>query len=85
MANSAKQGKNKKDGTSSVIKENPGGGLRSEPLSLSKSLLSLEPALIIHMTSSIMVFMSISDLLLEKACRVNLGYSDDVCDALQAR
>lgn len=67
------------------IKENPGSGLRSEPLSLAKSVLSLEPALIIHLTSAFLVLMSVSDLLLEKACRVNLGYSDDVCDALQAR
>lgn len=84
MGNPGKS-KNSSDGARSAIKENPGGLSRSLELPLSKSLLSLEPALVIHMSSAIMVFMSISDLLLEKACRVNLGYSDDVCDALQAR
>ncbi|ODM94712.1 Proton-coupled folate transporter [Orchesella cincta] len=87
MSNSANKTKSGKEngGSGPVIKENPGGLSRSEPMPLSKSLLSLEPALVIHMCSAILVFMTVQDLLLEKACRVNLGYSDDVCDALQAR
>ncbi|CAL8124071.1 unnamed protein product [Orchesella dallaii] len=73
------------NGVNGAIKENPGGVSRTEPLPLLKSLLSLEPALIAHMCSAILVIMTVQDLLLEKACRVNLGYSDQVCDALQAR
>ncbi|CAL8113962.1 unnamed protein product [Orchesella dallaii] len=81
----ANKSKSEKESGGKAIKENPGGVSRSEPMSLSKSILSLEPALVIHMCSAILVFMTVQDLLLEKACRVNLGYSDEVCDALQAR
>ncbi|ODN01610.1 Proton-coupled folate transporter [Orchesella cincta] len=78
--------KSKQNGESNgAIKENPGGACRSEPLPLLKSLLSFEPALIAHMCSAILAIMTVQDVLLEKACRVNLGYSDQVCDALQAR
>ena len=45
----------------------------------------IEPVMVIHMTSAMMAFMSIPDLLLEKACRVNLAYGEEVCSALEAR
>lgn len=67
----------------SGVKENPGGG--SKPMTIMQSVMSVEPAILIHMTSAILVFMTVQDVILEKACRVNLGYSDQVCDALQAR
>ncbi|CAL8124073.1 unnamed protein product [Orchesella dallaii] len=75
--------KNENDGESSMrIDKNPH---QSESLPLVKSILSLEPASVAHMCSASIVSMSVQDLVLEKACRVNLGFSDQVCDALQAR
>lgn len=54
-------------------KPTPGGGF------------PIEPVMVVHMTSAMMAFMAIPDLLLEKACRVNLAYGDEVCSALEAR
>lgn len=50
-----------------------------------RSIASLEPGLVMHMTAAIMVFMVVQDFMLEKACRVNLDYGDAVCDALKAK
>jgi len=54
-------------------------------LSLGASILSLEPALVLHMTSAISVFMVVQDYMLERACRVNLKYSESICSSLEDR
>jgi hypothetical protein len=66
---------------SKTTKENPG----KAEMSIGKSMLTLEPALVTHMTAAVMIYMVVQDFLLEKACRVNLGYSDAVCDALTSK
>jgi len=58
------------------------GGDKSE-----KSFFSTfraEPALLLQMLSTILVYMVVQDFLTEKVCLVNLGYSEDVCNALQS-
>jgi len=76
--------------SSSKVKSKSDGGTKDNPgktaeMSTWKSFFSLEPALIVHMTAAIAVFMVLQDFMMEKACRVNLGYSDEVCTALSAK
>lgn len=59
------------------------GGSKKESGGL-LSMLTVEPILVIHMSTAILAFMSFPDLLLKKACRVDLAYSDQVCTALES-
>lgn len=45
-------------------------------------LITIEPSLLVHMTASFMGNLLLSNLLLYKACHVNLGYNETYCDAL---
>lgn len=54
-----------------------------EPLKTLTSLFTVEPILVIQMATAILAFMAVQDLIFEKACKVNLGYSDVVCSALK--
>jgi len=45
---------------------------------------SAEPALLLQRLSTILVYVVVQDFLTEKVCLVNLGYSEEVCNALQS-
>lgn len=47
--------------------------------------ITVEPMLACYIMPSVLASLATQNLNLEKACRVNLGYSDDVCTALAAR
>lgn len=49
------------------------------------SHITVEPMLACYIMPSVLASLATQNLNLEKACRVNLGYGDDVCDALSAR
>lgn len=49
------------------------------------SNITVEPILVCYVWPSVMSSLAMQNLNLEKACRVNLGYADDVCDALTLR
>lgn len=54
-----------------------------EPLKTLTNFFTVEPILVIQMSTAILAFMAVQDFLFEKACRVNFGYSDEVCLALK--
>lgn len=54
-----------------------------EPLKTLTSLFTVEPIMVIQMSTAILAFMAVQDFLFEKACTVNFGYSDVVCAALK--
>lgn len=54
-----------------------------EPLKTLTSFLTIEPIMVIQMSTAILAFMAVQDFLFEKACKVNFGYSDDVCSSLK--
>lgn len=47
--------------------------------------ITVEPMLACYIIPSVFASLATQNLNLEKACRVNLGYSTEVCDALSAR
>lgn len=47
--------------------------------------ITLEPMLACYIVPSVLAGLATQNLNLEKACRVNMGYSREVCDALQRR
>lgn len=47
--------------------------------------ITLEPLVICFVMPSMLLMLGSSNLNLEKACRVNLGYTQTVCDALTKR
>lgn len=47
--------------------------------------ITVEPMLACYIMPSVLAALATQNLNLEKACRVNLGYSDEVCTALAAR
>ncbi|KAG5893055.1 hypothetical protein JTB14_014835 [Gonioctena quinquepunctata] len=47
--------------------------------------ITVEPMLACYIIPSVLASLATQNLNLEKACRVNLGYHKDVCDALTAR
>lgn len=49
------------------------------------SNITVEPILICYVWPSVMSSLAMQNLNLEKACRVNLGYDDAVCDAMAQR
>ena len=66
-------------------KDNGGVASSSSGASPSNGGFVAEPALLFHMVTSIMVFMSVQDFLAEQACLVNMGYSEEVCTAIKSR
>lgn len=47
--------------------------------------VTVEPMLACYIMPSVLAALATQNLNLEKACRVNLGYGEDVCDRLSAR
>ena len=47
--------------------------------------ITLEPLVLCFVMPSMLLMLGTQNLNLEKACRVNLGYNDTVCDALTRR
>lgn len=47
--------------------------------------ITVEPLLAAYIVPSVLSVMAMQNLNLEKACRVNLAYPEDVCDALTRR
>ncbi len=47
--------------------------------------ITVEPTLAFYVMPAILSGLATQNLFLEKACRTNLGYSDEICDALTAR
>ncbi|CAG7822444.1 unnamed protein product [Allacma fusca] len=45
----------------------------------------IEPAIILHMIAFKMYYITLQNILLEQACRVNLNFSDDICNNLTER
>ncbi|KAJ8973809.1 hypothetical protein NQ317_014512 [Molorchus minor] len=64
---------------------------RRKKISLCKKIkivatnITVEPIMFFYVLPSVMASIATQNLTLEKSCRVNLGYSDDVCDALSIR
>lgn len=50
-----------------------------------KSNITVEPALALFIMPSVLALMATQNLNLDKACRVNLGFDDNVCTALRLR
>lgn len=48
----------------------------------SGSSITVEPALLLHALSSILVYIVYQDLIAEKVCNVNLEYSEAVCNSI---
>lgn len=57
----------------------------SEKLRHIRQNITVEPILACYIIPSVLASLATQNLNLEKACRVNLAYSDDVCDALTRR
>lgn len=55
-----------------------------EPLKTLTSFFTVEPIMVIQMSTAILAFMAVQDFLFEKACTVNFGYSDAICTALKS-
>nr|XP_022908796.1 uncharacterized protein LOC111420114 [Onthophagus taurus] len=47
--------------------------------------ITVEPIMVCYILPSVMASLTIQNLNLEKACRVNLHYNDTICDALTSR
>ena len=56
-----------------------------ERLKLIKDNTTVEPIMACYVMPSVLASLAIQNLNLEKACRVNLNYSAEVCDALNLR
>lgn len=56
-----------------------------ERLKLIKANTTVEPILACYITPSVLATFALQNLNLEKACRVNLNISSDICDALKLR
>lgn len=50
-----------------------------------KRNITVEPMLACYIMPSVLAGLATQNLNLEKACRVNLGYGDVICDALTRR
>lgn len=55
-----------------------------EPLKTLTSFFTVEPIMVVQMSTAILAVMAVQDFLFEKACKVNFGYSDAVCSALKS-
>lgn len=56
-----------------------------EKVTYIRTNITVEPMLALYTIPSVLASLATQNLSLEKACRVNLGYSDQVCDALAVR
>lgn len=56
-----------------------------EKLMQIRSNITVEPIIACYIMSNVFSGLAVQNLNLEKACRVNLGYSDEVCSALNRR
>lgn len=56
-----------------------------EKLMQIRSSITVEPIIACYIMSNVFSGLAIQNLNLEKACRVNLGYDDEVCSALNRR
>lgn len=56
-----------------------------ERLTIIKDNITVEPIMLCYIMPSVLASLTTQNLNLEKACRVNLGYSDEVCNALYLR
>jgi PCFT/HCP family folate transporter-like MFS transporter 1/3 len=50
-----------------------------------RNSITIEPMLACYIMPSVLAGLATQNLNLEKACRVNLNYSTEICDALTAR
>lgn len=57
----------------------------SEKLKLIKDNITVEPIMCCYIMPSVLASLATQNLNLEKACRVNLNFSSEVCDALNRR
>lgn len=57
----------------------------SEKLTYIRNNITVEPILACYIIPSVLASLATQNLNLEKACRVNLAYADNVCDALSRR
>lgn len=55
-----------------------------EPLKTLTNFFTVEPIMVIQMSTAILAVMAVQDFLFEKACKVNFGYSDEICSALKS-
>lgn len=46
--------------------------------------IRMEPGLLLYMTASVMGNIMASDLQIDRACRINLGYNDTICDGVMS-
>lgn len=56
-----------------------------EKIKLIKENVTVEPIMACYIMPSVLASLAIQNLNLEKACRVNLNYSDEICTALNLR
>ncbi|XP_050342626.1 proton-coupled folate transporter-like [Nymphalis io] len=56
-----------------------------EKLMQIRSNITVEPIIACYIMSNVFSGLAVQNLNLEKACRVNLGYSDEICSALNRR
>ncbi|XP_075970209.1 lysosomal proton-coupled steroid conjugate and bile acid symporter SLC46A3-like [Anticarsia gemmatalis] len=56
-----------------------------EKIKFIKANISVEPVLALYVMPSVLAMLATQNLNLEKACRVNLGFTDDACTALRLR
>lgn len=57
----------------------------SDKINYIRSHITLEPLVACFVMPSMLLMLGVQNLNLEKACRVNLGYNQTVCDALRSR
>jgi MFS transporter, PCFT/HCP family, solute carrier family 46, member 3 len=50
-----------------------------------KNNITVEPMLACYIMPSVLAGLATQNLNLEKACRINLNYTDEICDALSRR
>lgn len=50
-----------------------------------RAMVTVEPCIAIFLVAMSVTGIANQNLLLDKTCRVNLGYSDEICDALIRR
>ncbi|CAH2107672.1 unnamed protein product [Euphydryas editha] len=68
-----------------VVKDRKKRKTLSEKIAYIKENITLEPVLISYVVPGVLARLATQNLNLDKACRVNLGYGDTVCNALIAK
>lgn len=75
-------------GMESIIYDDTEPQKQGSPCSKLKAVFSnitIEPILILHLWPSMMSNLTVQNLNLEKACRVNLAFDDAICNAMSVR